>query len=193
MPYRQIAFKVENIYHVFNRTINKETIFDFDINHYDISRFFSLVDFYRHNTSISYSVYKLIAEDRKMTLEKLKNMIINVEIYAFCLMPNHYHFAIKQLQPNGISTFISKIQNGFAKYYNFKKDRQGSLFCEMFKAKRIKSDEDLKNVIEYIHQNPVIAKIIDSKSLSTYPLTSFSAYKNKQTCPFLTKLNNTGC
>lgn len=187
MPYRKITFSVGDIFHIFNRTVNKETIFSIDNNKKEIDRFFILINFYRFKTNISYSDYALIDKNRKEEIKKINTKLKLIEIYAFSLMPNHYHFIIKQLQPKGISTFMSKIQNGFAKYYNIKYKRHGSLFCEMFKAVRIKSGEDLNRVSKYIHLNPVVANLISKDSLVNFPLTSFSSYMDKFDYKFLNK------
>lgn len=187
MPYRKIDFKVGNIFHIFNRTVNKETIFSLNKNKQEINRFFALIDFYRLNFKISYSDYILIDENRKKEIKNSAGKCQIIEIYVFSLMPNHFHFIIKQLQPKGISNFMSKIQNSLAKYYNIKHKRHGSLFCEMFKAVRIKSNEDLNIVSRYIHLNPVTANLIKKNELSTYPLTSFPYYLDKSICKFINK------
>lgn len=185
MTYRKTIFKENQSYHVFNRSINSEDIF---INKKEIIRFLSLINFYRFKTNISFSEYSVLNVDRKKSLEKSSNIYQSlVEIYSFSLMPNHYHFLIKQLIPNGISKFISNIQNGFAKYYNIKNKRYGSLFCAMFKAIVIKTDEQFFHVSRYIHLNPVIAGLVKINELEHYYLTSFSSYMNNLSHPFLTK------
>src|SRR3989339_2169838 len=174
MPYRKVIFSEGQSYHVFNRSINKEVIFN---NKREINRFFSLINFYRFKTNISFSEYCSLNKENRKVIEKLNiTSQARVEIYSFCLMPNHYHFLIKQLQPKGISDFISNIQNGYAKYYNIKNNRYGSLFCGMFKAISISSEEQFFHVSRYIHLNPIMANLIRIEELDYYPLTSFSSY-----------------
>lgn len=76
-----------------------------------------------------------------------------VEVAAFCFMPNHVHLLVKQLKENGISNFMQKF-GGFAFYLNKKYKRKGHLFNN-FKPVHIESDEQLKNVVTYIHTNPI--------------------------------------
>lgn len=96
-------------------------------------------------------------------------------------MPNHVHFLIKEIKQKGISTFMSNFQNSYAKYFNLKTDRSGSLFQTMFKAVRIETDEQLIHVARYIHLNPVTAFILKTvKDLKSYPWSSFSTYSTKQ-------------
>lgn len=185
MPYRKVVFSEGQSYHVFNRSINKEIIFN---NKREINRFFSLINFYRFKTNISFSEYCSLNKENRKVIEKLNiTSQARVEIYSFCLMPNHYHFLIKQLQPKGISDFISNIQNGYAKYYNIKNNRYGSLFCGMFKAISISSEEQFFHVSRYIHLNPIMANLIRIEELDYYPLTSFSSYMKNFNYSFLTK------
>lgn len=185
MPYRKVIFTDGEIYHVFNRSVNKETIFN---NKKEIDRFFSLINFYQFKSNISYSRYCFLDKLQQTSIKKLSTFSNQlVEIYAFCLMPNHYHLLVKQLLPKGLPIFISKIQNGFAKYYNIKNERHGSLFCGMFKVVLIKSDEQFNHVSRYIHLNPVIANIVNIKALDHNPLTSFSSYMENSYQQFLCK------
>lgn len=77
-----------------------------------------------------------------------------VEVVAFCFMPNHIHLLIKQLKENGISDFMQKVGGGYATYFNRKYKRKGHLFNN-FKPVHIESDNQLKNVLTYIHANPI--------------------------------------
>ena len=99
-----------------------------------------------------------------------------VEVYSFAIMPEHYHLLLKQLNDDGIKIFISNFQNGFAKYYNARNERDGSLFKSPFRAKLITSDEKFLHVSRYIHLNPVTSYILEFKDLGTYPYTSFPYY-----------------
>lgn len=111
-----------------------------------------------------------------------KNNDKQVDVMAFCLMPNHVHFLIKEIKEKGISTFMSNFQNSFAKYFNLKTERTGSLFQTMFKAVRIETEEQLIHVVRYIHLNPVTAFILKNvEQLTVYPWSSFPIYLGKQT------------
>jgi len=95
-------------------------------------------------------------------------------------MPNHFHFLLKNLKDSGINKFMSNFQNSYAKYFNTKTGRTGSLFQQNFKAVRVESDEQLTHVSRYIHLNPITAYLINSvEELIDYPWSSYPEYISK--------------
>lgn len=183
MPRRNQIIATGEIYHLFNRSIADEEIF---VNKRDLNLIIDIIDYYRYQQNIRFSKYQTLPL-------KIKTDYINiilehtplVEIYSFALMPNHYHLLIKQLQDKGIRIFISNFQNSFAKYFNIKYNRHGSLFENSFRAKRIYSDELFLHINRYIHLNPVTAYQINIDKLRTYPYTSFSWYLNSDLNKFI--------
>lgn len=128
-----------------------------------------------------YSKFKLLSleqqKDYLVTLHKKRPL---VEIYSYALMPNHYHFLIKQLQDYGIRIFISNFQNSFAKYFNTKSDRHGSLFQNPFKGRWVGTDEEFLHISRYIHLNPVTSFLIEFKDLFSDIKTSFTDYATER-------------
>lgn len=178
MPYRDEVLAPEQIYHIFNRGVAAFPIFFTSRNY---SRFLDLADYYRlSNTPFSFSnLLNLPREERMNLLLRLKKEnAIHVEILGFCLMPNHFHFLLKQVTANGISTFMRNLQNSYVKYFNIKNKRAGPLFQSMFKAVRIETDEQLLHVSRYIHLNPSTAYIVEPEKLEDYPWSSFGIYLN---------------
>lgn len=90
-----------------------------------------------------------------------------VDILAFCLMPNHIHLLIKQLQDGGISKFMRKIGAGYGGYYNKKYQRKGRLFDGRYRIVHVKTDNQLKIVFVYIHTNPVAILVPNWKERGT--------------------------
>ncbi|RJP47400.1 MAG: hypothetical protein C4584_00555 [Armatimonadetes bacterium] len=184
MPRRHATITTNEIYHVYNRSIAKQEIF---FQPSELKKAFEIVNFYRFPQKIKLSEFKKLNYDLKkdyiLSLNKTTPLI---EIYSFSFMPNHFHFLLKQIQEKGITQFISNFQNSFAKCFNLKNDRNGSLFQNRFKAKIIENDEQLLHTSRYIHINPVTAGLINFKKLLSYPWTSFPGYANKNTdTPFL--------
>lgn len=182
MTIRKVPLVVGETYHVFNRSIARQPIF---LSNYDYQRALDTLIFYSYsNLPLRFSHYKRLPESRKNDfMDSLrKNNDKQVDVMAFCLMPNHVHFLIKEIKEKGISTFMSNFQNSFAKYFNLKTERTGSLFQTMFKAVRIETEEQLIHVVRYIHLNPVTAFILKNvEQLTVYPWSSFPIYLGKQT------------
>ncbi|MBU0569566.1 transposase, partial [Patescibacteria group bacterium] len=95
---------------------------------------------------------------------------------SFALMPNHFHLLLRQTKTKGVEKFLTDLQNSFAKYFNIRYKRGGSLFQKPFKAKRLSSDEEFLHVSRYIHLNPVTSFLIKCEELKKYPWTSYPSY-----------------
>jgi len=164
------------IYHVFNRSIGKQPIFTNNVEYFRIIETISY--YYYLETPLRFSHFNRLPNKlRNQTLDALLQSRKRVEIFAYCLMPNHFHFLIREITNNGISSFISNIQNSFAKYFNTKNERSGALFQQMFKAVLIETDEQLLHVTRYIHLNPLTSFILkDIDELTNYPWSSFQEY-----------------
>lgn len=185
MPQRAVVFANNEIYHVFNRSIAREDIFSSKVN---LRKILEIVDYYRLPQWLRLSKFKTLPDSLKEGyLSEIRNKTPLVEIYAFAFMPNHYHFLIKQLQDKGIPKFFSNLQNSFAKVFNLKNDRNGALFQNAFKAKRIETNEQFIHVSRYIHLNPVTAYLIEFDKLVDYMWTSFEAYVLEKDIGFLNK------
>lgn len=176
MPQRPVVLTNNEIYHVFNRSIGGQHIFAQN-QRFNLSKALEIVDYYRFPQKIRLSRFKnLPFELKKQYLDAIGSSTPFVEIYAYAFMPNHFHFLLKQTKDKGIATFVSNFQNSFAKVFNLKNDRNGALFQNAFKAKRVVSDEQFIHVSRYIHLNPVTSYIIGFAKLASFEWTSFPAY-----------------
>lgn len=177
MPtFRKIPIVKGQIYHVFNRTIDRIPILT---NNSAYQRIMDVIFYYQYlETSLRFSHYNRLPDKLKaQALEALMSSKKRVEIFAFCLMPNHFHFLIREIEDNGISSFMSNLQNSYAKYFNTKNDRTGALFQQMFKSVLIETEEQLIHVARYIHLNPLTSYILkDIDQLTDYPWSSFREY-----------------
>lgn len=180
MPRRKTVFANNEYYHVFNRTIHKEPIFvrRTDCKHASLT--FSYYQIAKPPVRLSYFLSFGVAK----RTEVLKNMSQKeklVEILCYCLMPNHYHFLLKQLQENGISKFISLFQNSYTRYFNTKYDRQGHLYGGQFKSVHVEDNEQLLHLNRYIHLNPYTSYLVKSlDDLEKYEFSSFPEYLKKR-------------
>ncbi|WP_183574532.1 transposase [Mucilaginibacter sp. X5P1] len=109
-----------------------------------------------------------------------KHVLPFCEVYAYCLMPNHFHFF---LRVNDKESFEKGIKNFFISYskaINKKHNRVGSLFQGRYKTSEITSNSYYTTIITYIHQNPVAAGLV--KNMEGYKYSSYASYlSDKQT------------
>jgi len=165
MPYRITPLATGEYYHIFNRGVEKRKVFT---NRRDYKRFLETINYYLQKSPI----VKFSQATDESKNAQLKDRL--VEIITYCLMPNHFHLLLKQLQNNGISTFMRKISDSYTKYFNTKNERPGPLFQGQFKAVRIETDDQLLHVSRYIHLNPIIGFLADN--LRRYEWSSYPAF-----------------
>lgn len=148
---RNLVFSENEYYHLYNRGVEKRKIF---LDRGDYERFVFLLLTANSDTSVHLSNY------RGLSLLEIPRGQKIVNIGAWCLMPNHFHLLIKEIQKNGISLFMRKLLTGYSMYFNVKYQRKGTLFENSFKAKHLDTDQYLKYQYAYIHLNPI--GVIDS-------------------------------
>lgn len=173
---RKVIFANNEIYHIFNRGIEKKPTFT-DKREYE--RAFITLDFYRYQNPALRLAKALdleigLREEFFSRLRKEGNKL--VEILSYCLMPNHFHLLVKQLQEQGIKTFLSNFSNSYTRYFNTKHRRIGPLFQGIFKAVRVEDDEQLIHVSRYIHLNPVASFVLEEENLADYYWSSLPEY-----------------
>ncbi len=168
---RKFEFQNENYYHIFNRGVDKRNIFS-DKN--DYIRFIRSMREFNQLEPVGslYLKEKTSLASGSTAFEAVEPL---VDIITYCLLPNHYHFLLKQLIDNGISEFIKRLAGGYTWYFNNKYNRSGSLFQGTFKAVEIKSDRQLQQVSCYINGNPKIHNICKAKN---WPWSSYLDYLN---------------
>lgn len=161
-------------YHIFNKSIAGFKIFNSDS---EFKRMMAVICFYqRENPSLKFSRF---TELKKIEKEHLQSGEKLVEIIAYCLMPTHAHLILKQLKDNGISIFMSNIQNSYARYFNIKLDRKGPLWVGKFKNVLVETDEQLLHLTRYIHLNPTTAGLVNKPE--EWGMSSYQEYLLKRT------------
>ena len=124
---------------------------------------------------MSRGLNKMAVFKEKRERTRLLNLIrenlekYNVEIYAYCIMPNHFHLLIKA-DLEELASFIAKILAAFAKYYNQKHNRVGYVFQGRYKSQCVEDISYFWNCLRYIHNNPLYLEetenIVDYKHSS---------------------------
>ena len=149
---------------------------------YEYIRAKDSINFYRFGElSIRYSKFLNLEKSKKEEfLSRLVSDQLQVEIIAYCLMGNHFHFLLKQVKENGIVKFMAKYTNSYTKYFNTKHKRVGPLFQGVFKAVHVESVEQLLHLSRYIHLNPVVGFIIKPEELRSYFWSSYPEYLDQK-------------
>lgn len=165
----QDIFECGNTYHIFNRGNNREDIFREEKNY---SFFLSL----------------------------MKKYLLSVaDIYAYCLMKNHYHILLRFFEPSemedatsevfktsevcecpeqtkrpqrSVGQPLSNMLNAYAKSFNKEYHRHGNLFQPHPKRNRVTDDNYFRQLVVYIHLNPIKH---DFSSSLDYPHSSYPA------------------
>lgn len=147
MSARKKDFACGEFFHVYNRGVDKRIIFE---DKEDIQRFFkSMIEFNMVNPvgSLYQNSFRQLSGPTPKSEDKLVNII------AYCLNPNHYHFILEQLVDGGISEFMKRLGGGYTNFFNNKNDRTGSLFQGRFKSVHIDSNEYLLHASAYVNLN----------------------------------------
>ncbi|GAI36196.1 unnamed protein product, partial [marine sediment metagenome] len=174
----------DHYYHLFNRSVAKETIF---IDGADLYRGIELLNYYHFIVPpFPYSQFKKRSQEtQRKILDNLKQKEKLVEIICYCLMPNHFHLLLKQLVVDGISNFLRKFQDSYAKYLNKRYERFGSAFQNPFKSVLVENDNQLLHLSRYIHLNPYTSLIAKNKDeLMNYPWSSLGEYRLEEKTGF---------
>jgi putative transposase len=144
MPSRRTPFQAGNFYHIYNRGNNRQNIF-FERDNY--------------------------LHFLHLTREHLVNN--GVDILAYCLMPNHYHFLV-YLRDDNLSAAMHRLSVAYTKGINKRFNRSGSLFEGRFQSIHINDPDYLIHLSRYIHLNPVKAGFVDRAE--EWEFSSYSEY-----------------
>ena len=160
MAIRKITFNQNDYYHVYNRGTDKRKIF---LDKGDIYYFFDSIQIC--NSIEKFSNRGSSKNSRKINISKTKKSGKLVSIVAYCLLPNHYHFILKEETEGGISKFMQKLGTSYTKFFNNKYERTGVLFQGKFKAKEIDKDH-LSLTSVYVNLNYKHHKVDQKKGLT---------------------------
>lgn len=125
-----------------------------------------------------YIFQKEVYKKKYLSLIKENLEDFKIKLIAYTIMDNHVHLCIYYENILDVSKFMHKINANFASYYNFIEERIGYLFRNRFYSQDILDKRQLFNVIAYIHNNPLKAKMINE--LEDYKYSSYNQYKDKK-------------
>jgi putative transposase len=120
---------------------------------------------------------KVFFEDRNYIffLKQFKSYVLpSVDVFAYCLMPNHFHFFIRVKDRLNFEKGIKNMLISYTKTINQSYNRVGGLWQGRYKSKKVNSETYYTRVITYIHQNPFISGLV--KNMEDYEYSSFRSY-----------------
>jgi len=172
---------VENsYYHLYNRGVEKRQIF---MNEQDYGVFLSYLKEYllpkdEEGLRKRLSDPNLSSLQKKKILRQLRlnNFSGEIILLAYCLMPNHFHFFIKQRSAGSIDKFMNSLCTRYTMYFNRKYKRVGSLFQGVYKAVLVTSDAQFLHLSRYIHKQ---ALALQGEALEPQPC-SYPEYLGKR-------------
>lgn len=159
MPAKNIVknYSAEGYYHVYNRGVNKRRIF---VDDQDYKTFLSYLKIYLcpQNTDDLKRILGNPEATPKQKDDALKALRLNnfdkkVDLNAYNLMPNHFHFLLQQKEERHMQSFLQSLITRYSMYFNRRHNRVGGLFEGTYKAVMVLSDEQLFYVTRYIHRN----------------------------------------
>lgn len=139
-------------YHIYNRGVEKRVIF---LDEQDYKVFLGYMKFYLEPPDLQGQALK--DPDGKVIppSREPKNYFLEIELLAYCLMPNHFHFLVKQSSDRGIAEFMQSLVLKYVLYFNKKYKRVGGLFQGRYKTVLIESEDQFVYITKYIHRNPI--------------------------------------
>jgi putative transposase len=148
---------MSDIYHILDRGVDKRKIF---LNKQDYFRFIHDLFEFNNQNLINTTFYNFQRTQNNVTglhrigLERKPRKLL-IDIYAFCLMPNHYHLLVSPKIENGIAKFMHKLNKGYSRYFNIKHSRKGTLFEGRYKSILVSKEPHFYHLPYYIHLNPL--------------------------------------
>lgn len=149
-------------YHIYNRGVEKRQIF---LGEQDYGVFLSYLKDYLtpknekdlmerlSDPNLSYK-----EKDKVLKLLRLNNFFDEITLIAYCLIPNHFHFFVKQKNGKSIDRFIQSLATRYTMYFNRKYKRVGSLFQGVYKAVIVTTETQFIYLTKYIHKQSLASQ-----------------------------------
>jgi REP element-mobilizing transposase RayT len=129
---KRIPFVRGGFYHIYNRGAGRQAIFYEDRNYVYVLRLL-----------------------RQAAMESA------VTVVAYCLLPNHYHWLLRQDGDVPAGKVPARVFGSYAQAFNRAYDRTGTLFEGPYKAREVETGAYFMNLCSYIHLNPVHHGLVD--------------------------------
>jgi len=124
--------------------------------------------------------------DREDFFDRLAGLLPEAETlcYAWAFLPNHAHFLLRTGKIP-LATLMRRLLTGYVVSFNRRHKRRGHLFQNRYKSIVCQEEIYLKELVRYIHLNPVRAKIVRSLSeLNRYAYCGHSVLMGRKDRPW---------
>ena len=128
-------------------------------------------------------------KDRNDMMDRLADLLpaTNTICYAWAFLSNHAHFLFRS-GGAGLSTLMRRLLTGYVVNFNRRHKRHGQLFQNRYKSIICQEDIYLRELVRYIHLNPLRAKVVSNiTGLNRYKYCGHSALMGKRQCPWQDK------
>ena len=178
---RKEIFEINEYYHVSNKSAGREILF---VDTKDFARFLYLILHLQSSKNFPhiaraipfFEKHGVFNTDEFLTKEIIQTRV--VELSAFVIMPDHFHLVLKEVKKGGISSYMQRLQNAYAKYWNAKYKKSGHLFRGPFRSLWVNQKTELPHLSPHLPKNPKDVRGFAEKELS-YPWSSYIDYVGK--------------
>lgn len=142
MPYKYSRSEItygRMAFHVWNRGTNRRAIF---LDDEDRAKFLEILR--RHLSPVV---------SRDESGRKYRYLGDGVRLYAFALMPNHFHLVVEQLTVGGLESLMQSLSNAYVQYFNRRHNRRGPLFAGPYRQRVLLTPGKIRTAITYVHAN----------------------------------------
>ena len=138
------------IYYIYIRGLDRKELFrdeeDFEFYLNQLERYLTP---YKTDSNTRFKT------ERPYIVRHKQEMSLNGEVFllAFCLMPDHIHLLIRQINADGMTELMRRVGTNYVMHYNMKYHRSGTLFENGYRAVKVDSEEQIIHLSRFIHRN----------------------------------------
>lgn len=160
-------------YHIYNRGVEKRRIFedkqDYGVLLYYVKEYLLPKDDDLLLNQLSIPGLPWHEKSKILQLMRLNNFASEIDLVAYCLMPNHFHFLIRQRSSGSMDRFMNSLATRYTMYFNKRHNRVGPLYQDVYKAVLVNSDAQLLHLSRYIHKQAFPKGDAFESQPSSYP------------------------
>lgn len=194
MPARTVTYVEDGFYHLYNRGAAKLPIYlgpeDYG-DFLDIARYFLTGFPIMEVPGTSKTKQEKLHIPVSYKADPQGNGLFqnSLDVLAYCLMPNHFHFLVRLESPETkshlpehgssrnfqtIPEFIKRLCITYTHKFNYRHKRQGVLWQGRFCVKHVTTDSYALQLMRYIHLNPHTSKLVSTPE--QWPYSDYELY-----------------